>query len=247
MIPFPTTLFGNFTPVNIDMFTEVMVRVQSSPNAIFNHVWSHTIASSYFRPLLRQALAPLYGGDIGLAESRVKVSGTSALQDPPWWIDRRPFGQNGLNYFSSDPAIRRTLVITIANTAVTNAAGNGYYASDGFVATYPTPNANWATDIAALRAAITSRSPTAYRGIAMGYVSAQGTYDKLLVAAVAGSGPYAGTSSIADLMGQLLVKTDVSYASTAGLPVAPDSQSKAYVNQIVSAINELGYSLPLLT
>lgn len=222
----PTNNGCSGTPINVVVTVEGLVisnntkiNIWFDDSGSMNSTLSplQTMASTILKP----CLLPAYNNDSALYDSRVQVLNFSTISDERYI--------KLLAQTSADPVITKVINLTFADESDSYAAVTGY---GGTI----TPEA--ASDINLLRIKLSTEPINSLVGVAFqvatGGVSTPSYpgFKTFVTNVHTGVAPFTGTSGLSD-------KTEIGYK----LDVIPGSTPQYYANLIITALNNLGFSL----
>ena len=177
--------------------------------------------------LLQNCLLPFYNNDVNIYNSRVtitSINGGALYERAIGWIATQP----------SDPSRN------VVNLAFADESNGAYEAANPTVSGWTNGSSAGNSDIALLRTNLANATTsTSHRGIIFqvdtlsGGNDAYPQYQAFMNALFSGTGYYAGTAGLSD-------KTEVSCVQD----TVAGSTPQYYVDLIVNAMNNLGYTIP---
>lgn len=190
--------------------------------------------------ILKPCLMPFFNGDGALYDAKVQIIGGTydffgnTITGRTWTSERSLGG----TYLAQGAILQREgsdgTVTKVINIVFQDEANASYHASlTSFNPETEAPSEKFQQDINALRALYNSKPEDYFRSVIF-QVKGSNAWASFLSAIENGSGLYTGPNSLADLSNQIKIKYNVTNGSE------PDY----YANQIVTALNELGYSIP---
>lgn len=199
--------------------------------------------------VLKPCLMPFFNNEGYTYDQRVRVFGAeydafSGTITNTIWIDERFMGDPGRVYYNKvQPSGLRTegtdgTITKVINLVFQDEAHDLYHKSTGvFNPETEPPSETFSADIAALRTLYQSKSPDYFRSVMFQVKPSSSTnsaFKRFLQAIEKGQGLYTGANNLTDLSDQIKIKYDISGGAS----------PEYYAGVIVSALNELGYSIP---
>ena len=211
----PCTVNDTSQAVVIDTNTEINIFFDTSGSMNTSLTPMQTMKTD----VLKNALLPFYNNDGDIYDSNVNF-----IEEP----NERVWDQ--MNTMGSNANITQVINLVFSDE-------NSPYGAGG---QYPTDRTTQHdTDIAALRSdvnsGISSNGEDYFRGVLFQIDTGPGTYPgykSYVTAVINGTGNYSGTNGLSDFTDEIAVNTDVIAASNATY----------YANQVISALNGLGYT-----
>lgn len=195
--------------------------------------------------VLKPCLLPFFDGDTALYDERVKVFGAeydafSNTITRAIWTDERFMGDPGrIIYDREQPACLRTegtdgTITKVINLVFQDEAQSNYHGSlSTFNPETEIPTTTFVDDLAAMKTLYNSKPADYFRSVIF-QVKGNSGFKGFLEAIESGQGLYSGPNNITDMSDKLRIKYDI------GGGASPEY----YAGVIVSALNELGYSIP---
>lgn len=203
---------------------------------------------------LWNCLKGFYNNDFDLYNSRVKVIGELVNGSNPngGWGHERAFGPPAFWFgVLQGPILRRmgsTPEITrVINLVFQDEASHAYHGSVNSLDPETTgPTSAFISDLDGFKTLLSTKPLNYYRAVIFQVVLGI-NYDgfkNFLEAIQTGAGLY-NTYNIADLSSQIKIKYDVPRGVSVTSPTPLNPGGAFYANQVISALNEIGFNLPL--
>jgi hypothetical protein len=208
-------------PITIDENTEIYIWFDDSGSMNSTLSPLQTMRNT----ILRDCLVQFYNNDYNLYDANVSVNNFSSKSGG---TERTMFM---LNTMGSTTGTTKVINLVFQDEA-------SPYNADGSTFNTSTRTAQYDLDLASLRTSLDNvPNNSYYRGIVFRVNTGPNSYDgfrQFLVAVRDGSGSYSGTNGLSD-------KNEITYIEN----VTAGSTAQYYADQIITALNTLGYSLNL--